>query len=111
MPGWSIERRLSHKRSFSDERGGRQGKPARKAANPPRGASVRKGHNNRAPTRRNAPRRNGGGYAVRWLGWGCRYSGQTPPPAADVAKSHRWSDSPNPTSKQVERLILDGTNP
>ena len=42
------------------------------------------------------------GYAVRWLGWGCRYSGQTPPPAADAAKSHRWSDSPNPTSKHLK---------
>ena len=69
------------------------------------------GTTHRATTRRNAPRGNGGGYAVRWLGWGYRYSTQTPPPAAHAAKSHRWSDSPNPTSKQVERLILDGTNP
>ena len=87
MPRRSIERRLSHKRCFSNERVGRQDKPARKAANPPRGASVRNGHNHRAPTRRNAPRGNGGGYAVRWLGWGCRYSAQTPPPAAHVARS------------------------
>ena len=60
MPRRSIERRLSHK-SFSNERVGRQDKPAQKAANPPRGASVRNGHNppRHDPTERATSQRRG----------------------------------------------------
>lgn len=82
-----------------------------KAARARCGASVRKGHNQ--PPRPDGTRHGATAGAVRCAGTarGCRYSTQTPPPAADVAKCHHWSDSPNPTSKQFERLMKHGANP